>query len=283
MTVDLRNGDQGRYKVFSRRAALVAGGQTLLFSALAGRLYYLQVVEADRFATLAEDNRINLRLLTPPRGRIFDRSGVEVAVNDRNYRVILVAEQAGDVEETMTALGKIVPISEDDRRRVQKELRRNRSFVPVIIRENLSWEEVSRIELNAPDLPGAGIEIGQVRHYPHSSSMSQILGYIAPVSERELTDDPLLHLPDFRIGKSGIEKTYDLDLRGAAGRSHVEVNAFGRIMQEVEREEATPGKDMLLTIDAGLQQYVYNRLSTERSASAVVMDVHSGEIYSLAS
>ena len=281
--MDLRNADQGRYKLFTRRAALVAGGQSLLFAALAGRLYYLQVLEADRYATLAGDNRINLRLLPPPRGRIFDRLGTEIAINERNYRVVLVAERAGDVAETLSALGDIVSISEDDHKRIRKELRRKRAFVPVTVRDNLSWEEVSRIELNAPDLPGAGIEIGQVRHYPHGPAISQVLGYVAPVSENELTDDPLLHQPGFRIGKSGVEKTYDLDLRGAAGRSHVEVNAFGRIMQEVEREEATPGKDMMLTIDADLQQYVYERLSSERSASCVVMDIHSGEVFALAS
>ena len=285
MTLDLRNQDQGRYKTFSRRAAMIAGGQGLLFTALAGRLYYLQVVEADRFATLAEDNRINLRLLPPPRGRIFDRAGVELAVNERNYRVVLVAERAGDVERTLSALEEIIEVSDEDRKRIHKELRRNRGFVPVMVQENLTWEEVSRIELNAPDLPGAGIEIGQVRHYPHGTAMGQVLGYIAPVSEKELDADPqpVMKLPDFRIGKSGIEKVYDLKLRGAAGRSHVEVNALGRIMKEVEREEATPGDDVLLTIDAALQEFTYKRLQNNRSASAVVMDVHSGEVYALAS
>jgi penicillin-binding protein 2 len=113
--------------------------------------------------------------------------------------------------------------------------------------------------------------------------MAKVLGYVAAVSEKELTGEPLLELPGFRIGKNGIERHYDTELRGAAGNSHIEVNALGRVIREVSREEGTPGREAVLTLNAGLQNFVHQRLVGERSASAVVMDIHGGEVLALAS
>jgi len=193
--------DQDRAKLFTRRAALLAGGQAFMFAALAGRMYYLQVIESDRYAMLADDNRINPRLLPPPRGRILDRFGVVLADNRQDYRAVIVREQAENVDLVLDRLADIIGINEDERRRIIKEMRLRRAFVPVKLRENLTWEEVSRIEVNTPDLPGVAIEVGQTRNYPHADVAAHALGYVAAVSETELTGDPLLELPGFRIGK----------------------------------------------------------------------------------
>jgi penicillin-binding protein 2 len=275
--------DSERSKTLTRRTLLVGGAQMLLLSGLAGRLYYLQIVESARYRMLAEDNRINLRLLTPPRGRILDRYGVPIADNQQNYRVVLVREQARDVKATLDSLSGTVELSEYDYERILREALRKRAFVPVAVKDFLSWEQVSRIEVNAPDLPGVSIEVGRTRSYPRSESMTHILGYVAAVSEREQTGDPLLELPDFRIGKQGIEKEYDLQLRGSAGNSHLEVNALGRVIREVKREEGKPGKDLVLTVDAELQKFTHERLMGERGAAAVVMDVENGDVLALAS
>ena len=275
--------DQARLKTFSRRALLLGGGQSLLLAALAGRMYYLQVVEADRYLTLAEDNRINLRLLAPPRGRVVDRFGVPLAVNQQNYRVVLVREQARDLPGTLEALSDIIELDEAERARILREAGRKRPFVPVTVSDNLSWRQVSRIEVNTPVLPGVSIEAGQTRHYPYGEPMSQVVGYVAAVAERELTGDPLLELPGFRIGKTGVERRFDLDLRGSAGTSQVEVNAFGRVIRELSRDEGAPGRELVLTIDAGLQNFVHQRLMGERSAAAAVLDVHGGEVLALSS
>ena len=154
-----------RDKLFTRRALLLGSSQLTLVSALVARLYYLQVVEAERYVTLSDENRINLSLIAPPRGRILDRFGVPLATNDQNYRVVLVAEQAGDIEATLDAIHQLVNLSEGDRRRVLRDIRRKHSFVPIVARANLSWEEVSRIEVNVPELPGVTIEQGMTRHY----------------------------------------------------------------------------------------------------------------------
>jgi penicillin-binding protein 2 len=269
-------------KLCSRRAALLAGGKLALFSVLAGRLYYLQVIEGDRYATLAEDNRINLLLLPPPRGRIVDRRGVELARNRQNYRAVIIPENTSDLEQTLARLDRIVPLSETDRRRIMREARQKRGFVPVAVRENLEWEEVARIEVNSPDLPGVMIDVGQSRHYPFNDVAAHVVGYVATVTEKEAASDPLLELPGFRIGRAGIESSYDLALRGKAGSSQVEVNALGRVIRELSRKEGEPGGQVSLTLDAGLQKFANERLK-DKSTAAVVLDVHSGEVLAMVS
>jgi len=276
------NRDVERQKLFTRRTALLAGGKAVLLSALVGRLYYLQVVESENYRTLAEENRINLRLLAPPRGRIVDRLGRPLAVNRQNYQVVVVAEQANDIEATLDALGRIIDISDGERRRVLRDVGRKRKFVPVPVRGNLDWESVAQIEVNAPDLPGIAIDEGQSRHYLHGEEFAHVLGYVAPVSENEINGDPLLELPGFRIGKAGIEKVYDLALRGNGGSSEVEVNAVGRVIRELNRKEGEPGTDITLTIDMDLQRLATQRLQGE-SGSAVVLDVRTGDVLALVS
>jgi penicillin-binding protein 2 len=280
--MSMKQRDQQRDQVFTRRALILGGAKLGLFGALVARLYYLQVVEADRYKVLAEDNRINLKLLAPPRGKILDRYGEPLALNRLNYRVVIVAEQAGDVERTLDQLTLLIDIGEADRRRVLRDVRRKRPFVPVTVRENLDWDDVSKIEINAPDLPGVSIDVGQSRYFPHTEAVGHILGYVGAVSEAELTGEPLLELPEFRIGKNGIEKTRDLDLRGSAGASQVEVNAVGRVIRELSRQEAVPGKDVELTIDIGLQEFARERIGDESAAVAVV-DIHTGEVLAMVS
>ena len=275
--------DNKRGKLLTRRAALIGGAKVGLVGALAARLYYLQVLRADKYTMLADENRINLRLLAPPRGLIVDRFGVPLASNRQNYRVVLVAEQAGDIDSTLDAVAELISLSDSDRRRVMREIRRKHSFVPVVVRENLSWDEMALVEVNAPELPGVSIEQGLTRDYPLGEMASHMVGYVAAVSESELTGDPLLELPDFRIGKNGAEKEHDQELRGTAGTSEVEVNAFGRVVRELSREEGTPGQEVALTIDAALQQYAAQRCIAEGSVACVVIDAPTGEVLAMVS
>lgn len=279
----MQQTQQAHFRLFSRRTALLGGAKLVLLGALAGRMYYLQVVEADKYATLAEENRINLRLLAPLRGRILDRFGVTLATNDQNYRVVVIPEQTDDLNATLATLGRVLPVTENHVAQVLREAERKRPFVPIPVRENLVWDEVARVEVNTPDLPGVAIEVEQSRKYPYGGLGVHVLGYVAAVSEADLTGDPLLELPGFRIGKSGVERQYDESLRGSAGNSQVEVNAVGRVIRELRREEGEPGHDVVLTIDMGLQHYAQQRLAGELSASTAVLDVQNGEVLALAS
>ncbi len=278
----MKKTEQSRERVFTRRAAILGLAQGGLVGVLAGRLYYLQIMQADRYATLAEENRINIRLLPPARGRILDRFGTALALNRQTYKVILIPEQTTDPAATFAALSQLISVGENDRRRIVREIGRRRAFVPVTVRDDLSWDEVASIELNAPELPGIVIDAGQSRLYPQGAMAAHVLGYVSVVSETEQTGDPLLELPDFRVGKNGIERRHDKIMRGKAGTSEVEVNALGRIVRELRRHEGGSGSDVVLTLDMGLQQFAMSKLPPE-GAAAVVVGVHNGEVLAMAS
>jgi len=279
------NQEKARSLVFTRRAALLGGGQVLLLSALVGRMYQLQIVESDRYTVLSDDNQLSDRLLEPLRGRILDRFGISLAENDHNYRVEVIPEKVGDLKQVLEQLARFVPLTDEDRAAILTDAKKRRAFMPIAVSENLSWHQVASIEVNAPDLPGVSIEVGQRRRYTQGRNASHIIGYVAVPAQSDLTGDPLLELPGFRIGKSGVEKQYDEVLRGKQGRKRVEVDAVGRIVDEriKDRIEPTPGQDLVLTIDIGLQQFVQQRLASELSASAVVLDVLTGDVLALGS
>jgi cell division protein FtsI/penicillin-binding protein 2 len=206
---------------------------------------------------------------------------IALAVNRQDYHLVIVAEQAGDIEATLAALSRLIALDEADRRHLIREARRRHSFLPVVIRPNLTWDEMARIEVAVPELPGVSVEQGLTRHYPLGETAAHAVGYVAAVSERELTGDPLLEPPDFHIGKSGIEKSEDLPLRGAAGTRQVEVNAFGRVVRELARIEGEPGQDIVIGLDAAMQDFVSRRCSGEQSVACVLLDVASGEVLAL--
>ncbi len=270
-------------KLFTRRAAVLLGGQIGLFGALLARLYWLQVVESDKYKVLADENRISLRLLAPPRGRVLDRFGEPLALNKLNYRVVVIAEQTGDIGLTLDALSSVLPLGELDRRRILREVARKRRFLPVTVRENLTWDEMSRIAVNAHDLPGVQFDVGSTRFYPYAAELAHIVGYVAPPAEADLTGDPLLELPDFRIGRNGIEKIYDLAMRGRGGTSQLEVNALGRPVRELARVDGEVGHDLVLTLDLHLQRMAMARIAKEESAAAVLMECNTGEVLVAAS
>lgn len=278
--------DKSRYATFTRRTLMVSGGMTAVLAALGGRLYQLQIRDGALYRTAAEDNRVNERLVAPPRGRILDRFGIELANNRRNYRLLLVAEQAsGGTEQALETIARVIELSDQQKRRVLRDLAANKRFVPVVVAENLSWDEFALINQHLPYLPGVQPDVGETRSYPFGSELSHLLGYVAPVSlddKKGDDDDPLLDLPGFRIGKRGIEKAFDAEVRGEAGASRVEVNAYGRVIRELSSDPARPGKDVYLTIDRELQHFTDQRLGGE-SAACVVMDVQTGDVLALSS
>ena len=270
----------------TRRAALLGGAQLLFMGGLAARMRYLQIEQADQFRLLAEENRINVRLIPPSRGEVFDRNGKRLAQNSPSYRIVIVREDAGDVDESLTRLAQIIDLDEEVIDRVKQEMKRSAPFLPVTIASDVTWEDISKVSVNAPALPGITPEVGLSRVYPRGSDFAHVLGYVGPVSDYDLSKiqdpDPVLMIPRFQIGKVGVETKLEPMLRGKAGSKRVEVNAAGRVMRELDRQEGTPGSDIQLSIDAALQGYVQARLSGE-SASAVVIDCATGDLLACAS
>ncbi len=277
--------DKSRYASFTRRTLMLTGGMGGILAVLVGRLYQLQILDGAEYMTEAEDNRVSQRLIFPQRGRIIDRFGVELATNRRNYRVVIVAEQASQgVEAALDAIGKIIELDSDQRARVLREIAQNKKFVQVPIAENLTWDEFARINMHLPYLPGVQPDVGETRAYPYGAEMCHVLGYVAAPNLYDMRHDPdpLLAQPGFRVGKRGIEKEYDVELRGKAGASRVEVNAYGRVIRELSKKPGTSGQDVYLTLDCQLQRFTEERLGNE-SAACVVMDTNSGDVLALAS
>ena len=268
-------------RTITRRAAIVGGVQVGVMAVLGWRMHQMQVLRADEYRLLAEENRINLRLIPPARGLIFDRNGTPLAVNEQVYRIVMVREDAGDIDEALARLRAIMPIDDATIARAVEEMERRSPFVPVTIVDRVSWEDVARVTVNAPALPGISAEVGQSRLYPLGADTAHVVGYVGPVSDYDLgqmTDpDPLFQIPKFPIGKTGIEAKLEDTLRGTAGTRRIEVNALGRVMREIDREEGINGADLQLTLDARLQAYVEARMEGE-SASAVVMDCETGDL-----
>ena len=273
--------DTKRTTVFTRRALLMMGSQAAILGGLSVRLYQVQVLEGQRYATLADDNRISARMIAAPRGRILDRAGTPIAGSRINWRALLVAEYTNNVQETLENFSRIVPLSEYERSRIERETARRRRFIPVMVREFLSWEDMARIGVHAPELPGIVVDVGTTRIYPFGDRLSHIVGYVAPPNEADVADDPMLALPGLRVGRAGMERYHEVVLRGRAGSVQLEVNALGRVIRELDRQEGVQGEDVTLTIDADLQQTVLKRLGDE-SASAVIMDCRNGEVLAMA-
>ncbi len=276
------------HKLITRRSLVVGGSMAAFMGLLGLRMRYLQVEQADQFRLLADENRINIQLIPPSRGRIFDREGRVVAENVPSYRITLIREQVGDMEldEVIERLGQIVTLDPNEVEEARADLRKVRGDTPVTLADRVSWEDISRVAVNTPALPGVTPEVGLSRHYPLGPDYAHLIGYVGPVSDRDLEEidapDALLLIPRFQIGKIGLESQREDTLRGKAGSKRVEVNAAGRVMRELDRVEGEAGADIQVTLDNALQSYTAARLEGE-SAAAVVMDCETGDLLACAS
>ncbi len=269
-------------RVLNRRLMFIVLLNLLAFVVIAVRLYYLQIMEADKYRVMSEENRISTRFLVPPRGMIYDRNGEVLAKNNQDFQALLIAEQTNDISQTVETFQKLLPLSEEEDEKVAQSIKNRRRFIPIKLKSNLQWDEVSKIMLNAPDLPGIEINEGLNRFYPYADLYAHVLGYVGPVSDRDKKDSPLYLVPGFKIGKSGLEKAFDYKLQGQGGTVKLEVNAYGRVMKEIERDAGSEGQSIQISIDSRLQKAAYKAFG-EHSGAAVVLDVHTGEILALVS
>ena len=264
---------------------MIALGFIFLFVCfvLIGRLFYLQIFQGEKYQLMAERNRISMRLTLPPRGNIFDRNGVKLAGNRKTFQAILIKEQTKDVKQTLDSFSKLIPLDSEERARIEKEISRKRAFMPVRIKEDLTFDEIAAIQLNIPDLPGISIEEGFTRFYPEKEATTHAVGYVSLILEEDVEgDDPLLDLPGYRIGRSGVEQSQNDWLKGTPGMRKTEVNAFGRSVRILEDNPPIPGHDLTLTIDSRLQK-IATQAAGDESASIILLNVQTGEVLALVS
>jgi penicillin-binding protein 2 len=277
---------------FLRRTFVVGGITALGGVALTGRLAQLQVVQSSEYATRAANNQFNFRLVPPPRGRILDRNGVVVAGNRPSFRVLVVRDETKDLDQTLDLLGQLLPDTVDRRRSIIRDVNAAPRFSPVPVKSDLTWEEFAKVNLYANELPGVMADMNEARYYPFGGSFAHVIGYVAKPNDRDIETirergekvPDILYNPGFRIGRQGVERSFDLDLRGEAGGNRVEVDARGRVVAEDVggSRPAVPGKDVVLTLDADIQNRALEVFG-EESGSCVLMDIRNGDLLCMVS
>ncbi len=269
---------------FTRRAmtlGAIQGGMGLL---LAGRMTWISVAENEKYKLLSESNRVNLTLIPPRRGWVVDRYGKPLASNRTDFRVDLIPQRLKDAEATIATLAGLLSLAPDEVDRIREALDRSPGFQPVPVSENLTYDQYAAIGIRLPELPGVAPTQGFSRYYPAGASVGHLMGYVGAANAKEYEErkDPLLITPGFKVGKDGLEKSFDRMLTGKPGAKRVEVTARGKIVRELTTRPDTPGKSIRLTIDAALQEYAGRRLGTQ-SGSVVVVDCQNGDILAMAS
>jgi len=306
----MSNSQRNRDGEFTRRSIVMAGAGAVLWTGLAGRLVQLQLFEGEEYAELATENRIRLDPAPARRGVIYDRFGQRLASNKRNFYVLVVPEETDNLEGTLKNLARYIPISRTKHRRILMQARQQAKFVPIPVADDLSWQDFSRINVHAPEFRGVYAEVGELRSYPMGAAFAHTIGYVARPNREELDNliaqeiarlqigpdnivarrqvqsrmQRIYRHPDMRLGRQGIEQFAEPYLRGQPGFERIAVNASGRIVDRLPSDDVAPkdGGDVVLSFDAEIQKFAIARLG-EESGSAVVMDIESGELLTMAS
>ncbi|MFW2853614.1 penicillin-binding protein 2 [Sphingomonas sp. TX0543] len=269
---------------FSRRAWLLGSAQIGVGALLAGRMGWLAIAENERYSSLSESNRVNNTMIPPRRGWIVDRGGHPIADNRTDFRIDIIPDRVEDLDRTLALLQKLLDLTPEDLLRVRADLKRAAGFQPVQVIDGISWERFAAVQVRQPELPGVSPTRGFARNYPAGAAVAHLTGYVgtATAEQFKATKEQLLVTPGFKLGKDGLEKTLEKELRGTPGAKRVEVTARGKLVAELATRPDIPGKTQKLTIDAGLQEYAARRLGTN-SGSAVVFDCITGEMLAMVS
>ena len=269
---------------FFRLRLSVAGiAVFIFFSLLAARFVWLQAYQHDHYAAQAEDNRISVVPVVPNRGLIVDRNGVVLARNFAAYTLeITPSKIRGDLDELIDTLGAIIDIQTKDRRRFRRQLEESKNFESLPIRTRLSDDEVAKFTAQRYRFPGVDIQARLFRQYPLGAVASHVIGYIGRISQREAdkiedTEDAANYNGTSYIGKEGVEKSYETQLHGVTGYEEVEVSAGGRAVRTLSRKSATPGANLILSIDIELQKVVEQAFGNRRGA-LIAIEPETGDV-----
>lgn len=275
------------HQAFQLRVIVALAFVILLFALLLTRFFWLQVVEHEKYITMAEQNRISLVPIPPSRGVIKDRNGVVLASNFSAYTLEITPSKAGNVDEVINRLAQIVDIQAKDRRRFKKLLEESKDFESLPIRTKLSDEEVARFAANSYRFPGVEIKARLFRSYPLGESASHLIGYIGRINAADMAElDELGMTPNYRgtdhIGKVGIEQSYENELHGITGFEQVEIDSGGRAVRTLKRTPPTPGQNLILSVDIKLQEIVEAAFG-DNKGSLVAIDPKTGGVLAFVS
>ena len=269
--------------LFNRRTFILFLLKLSLFSAVGWRLYNIQILDSSKYKTMSKKNQIDLEIIFPVRGKIFDRNRVLIAKNEKVYDVYLIPENTKSINNTLNALSQFIDIDFAKRRKVIELSTQVKKFEKIKIFENISWSVLEKIETNKYNLQGVFIAEDYLRVYPYKDNFSHLLGYISKPNQQELALPFISKMPNLDIGKEGLEKSFNPLLVGKAGQREIEVNSNGRIIREISKVDSIKGEEISLSIDLRIQQYAINLLKSHRAGSINVINIKNGEILCMAS
>ena len=271
-------------QTFERRTFLLGAVQGGIGLLLASRLGYLAVAQNAKYRAASESNRVNLALIPPRRGWLIDREGKALASNRADFRVDLIPDRLVDADATLATLKGLLNLGDDRIADIKDKIDNSRGFQPVEVASKLDWDTFAAVSVRLPELPGVIPQRGFSRFYPTGPAVGHLVGYVGPASADDYVREhnPLLITPGFKIGKDGLEKTFEVHLRGVPGARRVEATASGHVVRELGTREDVPGQPVQLTVHAGLQDYAARRMGLE-SGSVVVMDCQTGDVLAMVS
>ena len=268
---------------YNRRTFFLFLLKLFLFTAVGWRIYNIQILNSSKYKTLSKKNQIDLEIIFPLRGKIFDRNNILIAKNEKVYDVYLIPENTKSISNTLNSLSKFISIDFAKRRKIIDLTSKVKKFEKIKIFENVSWSILEKIETNKYNLEGVFIAEDYVRVYPYKEVFSHLLGYINKPNQKELSLPFIAKMPDLDIGKEGLEKSFNPLLVGKAGQREIEVNSKGRIIREISKVDSVQGKELSLSLDARIQEYSVNLLKSYRAGSINIINIKNGEILCMAS
>jgi len=259
--------------------------KAVVFISIISRLFYLQISENIKWRSLSDKNRLREWKIAPQRGIIEDYFGKKIADNTKVYQLHMIPEDVPNMESLFFRLSKMIKFDERKKRNLIKKLKKRKPWEPIIISDNLSWPEFSRLNLFLHEIQGIKPVVSVARKYLKDGSSTHIIGYVSDVSVKDLENSELLReidIPGLKTGKNGLEKHLNEEIIGAPGLKRFEVNAYGKRIKELKLIEGTSGKNFRTTIDQEVQEFTGN-LMKDLSGSVCVMDIYTGDIVAMVS
>ncbi len=272
-----------KLNTINRRMFIISAAKVVIFTGIIARLFSLQINENKKYLTLSDKNRLREWRLPPVRGEFLDFFNNTIAGNLKVYQLHVVPEQVEDFKHLMVRLKDILQLDDQQFSKIIKKKKSQKPWETLIISENLSWDQFSKVNFFLHELVGAKPVLSVARSYPYKDNYTHILGYVAQASENDLLNNEVIkksYVPGLRVGKIGLEKTFENDLIGTNSVQRYEVNAYGKRINQIDHKDGKKGKNIKLTIDTEIQKFS-NQLLTDKSGSISVMDIYTGEIVAM--
>ena len=275
--------EKNQFKSFTRRSLFALSSKLFFLGIVGFKLFNIQIQNSLKYETLSKNNKINLKIIFPTRGTIFDRNNNIIATNHVTYDLYIVPEQVRDIDEVLKELSKVISISFSQRKKTINLSKKVKKFEMIRIVDNLNWSQLENIETNMYKFQGVHLLSTSQRYYPYSNYFSHIIGYTSQPSKKDLKLPYISSMPTLDIGRTGVEKYFNEILIVTPGNREVEINAFGREIREISRSRSIEGDRIYLSLDLRIQKVILNELQHLKAGSIVVINVNSGEIIGMLS